>query len=91
MALATSPEVYCPGFDERSGDRIVPIRSQLANLGHASIFQQAWHNAQDESRGVQIAVLHHLVDNSHGTDLAEFFDPSFEADPVFPLECGVFP
>jgi len=91
LALATSPEVYCPGFDEHSSDRIVPVRSQLANLGHGSVSQDAWHNAQDESRRVQTTVVQLLVDNQNGTDPVESFDPAFREDPVYPLECGVFP
>jgi hypothetical protein len=91
LALATNPEIYCPGFDEHSSDRIVPVRSQLANLGHGSIFDNAWHNAQDESHDVQDDVVHLLTDRPDRSDPVEPFDPAFREDPVYPLECGVSP
>jgi hypothetical protein len=85
----TTPNYYCPGFDEANSDRVVPLESQFANVGKRTRATGAWHNRQDGSRKVRETVAALLIDGMTGqVDPSVLFDPQFSADAVFPLECG---
>jgi hypothetical protein len=95
VALAgyvTSANLYCPGFNETNGDRIVPLASQFANIGHRTPASRAWHQNQDQSKDVQSTIIKLLIDgklaSAAATDLGLHFDAQFSADPMYPLECG---
>lgn len=90
--VESSAAGYCPGFNRATSDRIVPLTSQLANLGcgHFTFFNGAWHNAQDSLKKLQIAVVELLVDAPErmGDPLARFEDRFPKDANCFPLECG---
>jgi hypothetical protein len=92
LGLITNPAKYCPGFDETTSDRIVPIESQFANFNTAGPrIPGYWHNSQDASPELQGTIATLLIDDpSHTHALEELFDAQFDADTdpgAYPLEC----